>query len=340
MYSLLSLMALLTASCAMQSSISVQMMKPATIHLSGVHKLAIADFQGIHNSGGKIAADVQSMLMETPHFDMLERDKLNKVLDEQKLGMTGVLDEATARKIGKMAGVDAMIFGEVTTYQVEPDERGVEKVEKKVGTGKYEEVDEKNIFTGKTKRVKREIMQTVLVDQRYRIRRGSAAIHFRVVDVETGKLLAVHSDNQSYTSDKVIEGGSTSLKPEGEILDDLSKVICRRFVQLIAPHFVQEQRSIEPGKGSIQAGKKYAEAGLWPEALKEWKQAVEEFPKDPVAFYNLGLAYEVQGDLDQAEANYKTAVSFRQKRLYLDAINRIRQEKIESDRLKEQLQDR
>ncbi len=339
-FSLLTPFLMFLASCAMQSSIQVPVMKPATIHLSGIHKLAIADFQGIHSSGSKIAADVQAMLMETPHFDLLEREKLSQLLEEQKLSMTGVVDEAMARQIGKMAGVDAMIFGEVTTYRVEPDERGVEKVEKEVGTGKYEEVDEKNIFTGKTKRVRREIRETVLVDQRYRIRRGSVSVHFRVVDVETGKLLAVHSDNKSYTSDKVVEGGSTALKPEGEILDNLSKDITRRFVQLIAPHVVQEKRSIEPGKGIIQTGKKYAESGLWPEAMKVWQQAVIDFPQDPVAFYNLGLAHEVLGDLDEAETNYQKSVSFSQKRLYMDAINRVRNAKVENARLRQQLQDR
>ncbi|HEX9935367.1 MAG TPA: DUF6340 family protein [bacterium] len=315
-------------------------MKPAAIHLSGVQKLAIADFQGVNHSGGQVAADVQAMLLETRRFDILEREKLSSVLDEQKLGMAGIVDEATARKVGQLLGVDAMIFGDVSAYRVEPDERGVEKVEKKVGTGRYEEVDEKNIFTGKTKRVKREIMKTVLVDQYYRIRRGSVSINFRVVDVETGKLLAVHSDTKSYDSGKVVDGGNETLRPEGEILTELSNAICRRFVEFIAPHVVNEARFIEPGRGSIQVGKKYAQSGLWPEALETWKQSVVEFPNDPTAFYNLGLAYEVQGDLDEAENQYKTAVSLKQKRLYLDAINRVRQARIESERLKEQLQER
>jgi tetratricopeptide (TPR) repeat protein len=201
-------------------------------------------------------------------------------------------------------------------------------------------VDEKNIFTGKTKKVKREIMKTILVDQHYRIRRGSVGINFRVVDVETGKLLAVHSDMKSYNSGKVVEGSYQTLKPEGEILTELSRSICRRFVQLIAPYYITEHRAIEPGKGNIQIGKKYAEAGLWPEALETWKQSIISLPQEPAAFYNLGLAYEIQGDLDQAEKYYKTAVAMKQKRLYLDAINRVRQARIENEKLKDQLLDR
>lgn len=328
------------SSCSMKTLIPVQVRKPATYHLVGVQKIAVVDFQGVNHSGSQIAAVVQSLLLETKHFDLIERNQLNRIMDEQKLGMTGVMDDSTAAKVGRLLGVNALILGEVTSYSVEPDERGVEKVEKKVGTGKYEEVNEKNIFTGKTKKVKREIMKTVLVDQHYRIRRGSVAIHFRVVDVETGKLLAVHSDSKSYNSGKIMEGSSQTLKPEGEILNGLSNGICQTFVQLIAPHTVTEKRTIEPGKGSIQTGRNYAQSGLWPEALETWKKSVVELPNEPAAFYNLGLAYEILGDWDQAEQNYKTAVTLKQKRLYLDSISRIRQARTENEKLKEQLQDR
>jgi tetratricopeptide (TPR) repeat protein len=236
--------------------------------------------------------------------------------------------------------VDALVFGEVTTYRVEPDQRGVEKVRNKVGTGRYEIVDQKNVLTGKTKKVKKEIMRTVLVDEHYSIRRGTVAINFRVVGVETGELLAVHSDSKSYTSGKVKEGSYKTLKPQGEILSELSQTICQHFVRLIAPYHALEYRKLESGKGSIKTGKNYAMAGLWKEALETWKISIVEMPGEPAAYYNLGVAYEVQGMLDEAETAYKTAVLLKQKRLYMDALARIRQSKKEQEILQEQLKDR
>jgi len=330
----------LILSCAMQSAITVDVLKPAAISLPGVHKIAIADFRGPELSGGQIASQVQSGLMQFDFFEIIEREKLVRILDEQKLGQSGIVNESTAKQVGQMLGVDALIFGEVTSYRVEPDETGTEKVSRQVGTGKYETVNEKNIFTGKTKKVRKEIMRTTLVDQPYKIRRGTVAVSFRVVDVETGKLLAVKSDSKSYASGKVVDGGSETLKPEGEILDELSSALTLRFVQMIAPHRVAERRVIEPGGGKIQEGKKFAQSGLWTEAAEAWAEAVQLMPKNPSAFYNLGLAHEVQGNLDEAEKLIKKAISIQPKKLYIDALSRIRTERDEKAKLEEQLNSR
>jgi curli biogenesis system outer membrane secretion channel CsgG len=330
----------LILSCAMQSAITVDVLKPAAISLPGVRKVAIADFRGPEGSGSQFAALVQSGLMQSGFFEIIEREKLVRVLDEQKLGQSGVVNESTAKQVGQMLGVDALIFGEVTSYRVEPDETGTEKVSRQEGTGKYESVNEKNIFTGKTKKVRKEIMRTALVDQPYKIRRGTVAVSFRVVDVETGKLLAVKSDSKSYASDKVVDGGSQALKAEGEILNELSGGLARTFVQMIAPHKVAERRVIEPGGGKIQEGRKFAQSGLWPEAAEAWAEAVRLMPKNPSAFYNLGLAHEVQGNLEEAENLVKKAITIQQKKLYIDALSRIRAEKEEKVKLEQQMNSR
>jgi len=327
-------------SCAAPAAISVQVKKPAEIDMPGVRTLAVADFQGVERSGSQIATQLQSYLKEAGHFDLLEREQLRRILEEQNLGMAGVVSEETAVEVGRLLGVDVMIFGEVTSYRVEPDERGKEKVERQEGTGKYEWVEQKNIFTGKTQKVKREIMKTVLVDQHYRVRRGTVAINFRAVSVKTGELLAVHSDSKSYNSGKVVEGGSQTLKPEGEILSDLSRQICREFAWKISPHYSRETRYVETGKGKIAVGKKYAESGLWPEAIEIWRLAALETPGEASAFYNLGVAHEIRGDFDRAESYYKEAIAVKASKRYLDSVQRVRKAREEQRRLQQQIQGR
>ncbi len=324
--------------CAAPPVVSVKLHKPAQIHLPGVKEIAIADFQGSEGSGNQIATLVQSILITTEYYDIVERDKLSRVMEEQNLGMAGIVDETTAVQVGKLLGVDAMIFGEVSRYEVERDERGVEKISKKVGTGKYEyvEVEKK----GKKEKERREIMQTVFVDQFYRIRRGSVAVNFRVVGIEDGRLLAAYSDSKSYTSDKVIEGGSKTLLPEGEILYNLSKDLCQNFVRMISPYFEIEKRVLEQGKGPISVGVKYAQSDLWPEAMGAWDAAVHELPKESAGYYNLGIGYEVQGLLDEAEQSYQTASKLKVKKLYMDAIARIRITRNDQRRLRQQLESR
>ncbi len=318
-------------SCSFPAMVDVKVNKSPAIHLPGVKKIAIADFQGQDRSGSQIATLTQSMLMQSQYFEILERDQLRRVLEEQNLGMAGVVDDATAAQVGKLLGVDALIFGEVTRYEVDADKEVTTMVKDRRGTGKYRDVEEKDKKTGKTKIVKKEIYEEVYVPKKHFVRQGTVAINFRVVDVETGQLLAAHSDSKSYNSEdekrsffQILTDQQKKLKPQGEILADLSESICRRFSQMIAPYVVNERRIIEPGKGSIQVGIKYAQAGLWPEATEAWEQAVVEMPNDPAGFYDLGLAYEVQGRLERAEAAFQKAAKIKQKKLYLDAIARVR----------------
>ena len=330
---------LLMAGCSSTSRVNVQVLKPAEIHLPGIKTLAVVDFQGPQRSGSQVASSLQALLIKKQQYSLIERNRLKQVLDEQNLGLTGVVDQNTAVQIGKVLGVDAMVFGEVTTFQIEPDEEGVEKVSKQEGTGKYEWVNQKNIFTGKTKKVKKEIMKTVLVDQHYKIRRGTVAINFRVVRVETGELLAVHSDSKSYDSGKIIEGSSQSLPPKGQILGDLSRSICTKFANMISIHEATQQLFVEPGKGPIDLGRKYAENGLWPEARETWKQAVQEMPNEPSLYYNLGVAFEIDGQYDEAEVMYKKAMSLKQKQRYMQAISRIRDAREDQEKLERQMLD-
>ncbi|MBN2367342.1 MAG: hypothetical protein JXL67_14330, partial [Calditrichaeota bacterium] len=50
-------------------------------------------------------------------FKVIERALLEKILEEQKLGMSGIIDASTAAEIGKGIGVDAVIVGSVTRAQ-------------------------------------------------------------------------------------------------------------------------------------------------------------------------------------------------------------------------------
>lgn len=50
-------------------------------------------------------------------FEIVERSSLNNVLDEQKLQISGLTDPATAAKVGKILGIDAIVLGTVTTSQ-------------------------------------------------------------------------------------------------------------------------------------------------------------------------------------------------------------------------------
>jgi curli biogenesis system outer membrane secretion channel CsgG len=46
-------------------------------------------------------------------FTLVEREKIDKVLSEQALGLTGAVDIETAAKVGKLLGADAVLLSQV-----------------------------------------------------------------------------------------------------------------------------------------------------------------------------------------------------------------------------------
>jgi TolB-like protein len=66
------------------------------------------------NFGRFVAEELITRLYQTNKFKVIERQLLNKVVTEQKLSLTGMIDQTSAQKLGKLLGVDAIASGTVT----------------------------------------------------------------------------------------------------------------------------------------------------------------------------------------------------------------------------------
>ena len=53
-------------------------------------------------------------LVKSNRFEMVERNKIDKVFKEQNLGMTGMIDESSAAEVGKLLGAEYIVFGSIT----------------------------------------------------------------------------------------------------------------------------------------------------------------------------------------------------------------------------------
>lgn len=84
-------------------------------------KIAVLDFQqnGIFQTPdvGKIVAEwFTTALVETGRFDIIERRLLQQLLDEQKMGQSGLIDPTSASRLGKVLGVSTVVSGTVQNY--------------------------------------------------------------------------------------------------------------------------------------------------------------------------------------------------------------------------------
>ncbi|MDP3286225.1 MAG: CsgG/HfaB family protein [Desulfobacterales bacterium] len=86
-------------------------------------KLAVLDFQlqgegfETQDMGIIVAEWFITALVKAGRFEVIERGLLKKLLEEQKLSMTGIVDATTATKIGKFLGVKTIISGSVMKLQ-------------------------------------------------------------------------------------------------------------------------------------------------------------------------------------------------------------------------------
>ncbi len=141
-------------------------------------RVAVVDFENKTAYGqrlGTAAADILvTELARTDRFTLIERAKLDKLMAEQKLGLTGIVDPATAAQMGKVLGAAAIVTGAVSQFGV-----------------------------------KAEGSDYLVTESKRQI--ATAAVDVRIVDVETAQILyAETGKGEARTSSRTVFGMGSS----------------------------------------------------------------------------------------------------------------------------------
>jgi curli biogenesis system outer membrane secretion channel CsgG len=92
------------------------------VDLKGIRRLAVMEFRN-YTENKEAPARVEGLLtaefQKSGRFELLERSQMEKALQEVALGQTGLLDEKTAKEAGRLIGADAVLVGEISSYQHE-----------------------------------------------------------------------------------------------------------------------------------------------------------------------------------------------------------------------------
>jgi len=88
---------------------------------AGKKMIAVVDFtdlQGNVTELGRFLAEEFSVAFAGAGkgFEVVDRTHLKSIIAEHKLSSTGIIDPQTARKLGQIAGVDALITGTITPF--------------------------------------------------------------------------------------------------------------------------------------------------------------------------------------------------------------------------------
>lgn len=81
--------------------------------------LSLADlFGGVEPAQG-VSDLITSALVKDGSYSVIERSKIDDILQEQNLGASGRINPETAAQIGRVLGVDAVVIGAITQFNIE-----------------------------------------------------------------------------------------------------------------------------------------------------------------------------------------------------------------------------
>ncbi len=91
----------------------------------GIVKLSVFKFKNstnrrYSNTHNKVSSYIESAVSKcgAPFIKIIDRQNIDKIISEQKLNLSGLIDDETSTKAGKLSGVDYLITGELTNERV------------------------------------------------------------------------------------------------------------------------------------------------------------------------------------------------------------------------------
>src|SRR5438067_786918 len=110
------------AACASQAGASEDlkdMAKSMTVAAASrkIKRVAVVPFtapRGAASFSGSIVSErLVIQILARGELDLVERRFLDKILEEQRLGVFGIMDQDTVKTLGKVLGVDAILTGTI-----------------------------------------------------------------------------------------------------------------------------------------------------------------------------------------------------------------------------------
>jgi len=287
---------------------------PANIRCVGVARFGgqtAQDTKWGDIASDQLAADLDAYGRKYERYELVDRKRLAAILDEQDLQMA-IADVPSATEAGKVANVDAMIYG--TVHVTNRDQH-----------------ETRTAFDPLARRTK-----TVSYVRRYCM----AAVNFTMDDITTGKTLAAvavvreYDSQQGANKNKGISGAKKFMgfaeeapPPSEKVISDLIDQCVQEFLGKISPHDVVVTVKLAGGGSElVKTGNKLATAGDYKEALECYQQAMKLAPADHEAVFNAGVMHEALGELQMAEPLYDKAFQIEPKERYIFARQRVRQE--------------
>ncbi len=303
----------LMSGCAQK--VRIKALQPAEVGaMASKKKVAINEFKNDKiGLSGKIESQIaRHKLDKKRYFTVLSRKDLAKVLAEQKLQSSELMDETTSAKIGKLMGAQAIISGEVASANAE--------------SGSYIEQREKCLAYYKDGSG---CAQVRYYNVTCKTTQATVSANINIVDVETGSVIYGDTITKDYNADSckagqtnlllvTLDTGPKKILSKAQALNKLADDIASEFVYKLTPNYVYFSvgllESIELENVTDAQNKKfeialeYIKAARYDKAKKLLNDLMKELDgKSYAVAYVLGVVHEATGDFDTAKELYTVA---------------------------------
>jgi curli biogenesis system outer membrane secretion channel CsgG len=277
--------------------VQVRALEPAEVdRLSQTKRVAVLNFKNDRvGLSRKIESKLASFTINgKKYFTVVGRNDLDAVLRELKLHSSGLVNEKTALRVGELIGADAIISGNVR----KPTKEDTYFYEKRVRCA-----DKK-------------CKELVYYNVRCMKRIVGLAAEIRIVDVAHGDLIFGDTFNKNSVY-KHCNDDSRVIPSTMIAAQSLAEAMARDFTYKLTPHYrtfyvrLLEDPDIEyddEAERLLKVALEYIEQGRLDKAEKLLLRLVDATgERSYVAFYNLGVVKEAQGEYKEAQEYYSYA---------------------------------
>ncbi|WP_457744176.1 CsgG/HfaB family protein [Sulfurimonas sp.] len=282
-------------SCAQK--VGFKVLVPAQIdRMSTVKKIAVSDFSDDRvGLSRKIEAKLSNFrIKDKPFFTVVSRNDLNKIISEQKLQNSGLVDNKNIVKVGELIGAQAIISGNVSP-----------------ATSQDSRFYEERVRCANSKCTKLESYTVRCIKRVF----GLSA-ELRVVDITKGDIIYAQNLSKSSSYKHCIDD-SRALPSREMAAQALAERIASDFTYKLTPHYQYLNVSLlddpdldytDSQEKLLKISLKYIEQGRYDKAEKFLMDLIDSTnAKSYVAFYDLGVIKEAQGKYKEAKEYYQYA---------------------------------
>ena len=289
------LFVLLVSGCAQK--VNIRALEPAEIDRAAeTKKVAVANFSNDRvGLSGKIEAKLARFRIDNKsYFTIVSRNDFNRIVEEQKIQNSGLVDQETVVDIGNLIGAQAIISGNVGRATAQ----------------------DTYFYERRSRCADRKCKEYIYYKVRCKKRIVGLSAELRMVDVSQGDIIYADTMNRSRTFTHCSDD-SRALPSREMVAQDLAESIANNFIYKLTPHYrnfrvvLLEDGDLDYSDEQeklLEVSLTYIEQGRFDKAQRFLIELIDSTGSQSyVAFYNLGVVQEAQGNYLQAKEYYENA---------------------------------